>query len=115
VYDVDNERGLVSNIAWSGPGAPEYPVFSITKGLTSRAIATKRAVNVGDVAGDADYLQALANTRSEIIIPVLAAADQKVLGTIVESERPHAFDASTQSWLEECANALRAFWENDEV
>ena len=56
LYDVDSERGLVSDIAWSGSGAPEYPVFPITKGLTSRAITTKRTVNVGDVANDSDYL-----------------------------------------------------------
>ena len=77
VYDVDEEKGVVSNIAWSGSGAPQYPVFSITKGLTSRAIATKRTVNVGDVASDADYLTALATTQSEIIIPVLSARGDK--------------------------------------
>ena len=114
LYDVDEERGLVSNMAWSGSGAPEYPVFPITKGLTSRAIATKATVNVGDVAQDADYLTALATTRSEIVVPVVAASGARVLGTIdVESEHPDAFDAQTQSQLEECAKASRAFWEND--
>jgi hypothetical protein len=24
IYDVDIERGLVLNLAWSGPGAPAY-------------------------------------------------------------------------------------------
>jgi L-methionine (R)-S-oxide reductase len=116
LYDVDNERGLVSNIAWSGTGAPEYPVFPITKGLTSRAIAAKKTVNVGDVTHDADYLPALGTTRSEIIVPVVAASGARVLGTIdVESERPDAFDAHTQTSLEECANALRPFWEHEEV
>jgi len=116
LYDVDNERGLVSNIAWSGSGAPEYPVFAITKGLTSRAIATKKTVNVGDVTQDADYLTAQGTTRSEIIVPVLAASGAKVLGTIdVESERPYAFDEYAQTWLEQCAKALRAFWENNKA
>jgi len=114
LYDVDYERCLVSNVAWSGSGAPEHPVFPITKGLTSRAIASKTTVNVGDVAHDADYLTALATTRSEIIVPVVAASGAKVLGTIdVESERPDAFDAHTQTSLEECANALRPFWEHE--
>jgi predicted amidohydrolase len=27
LYDVDLQRGLVSNIAWSGPSAPEHPIF----------------------------------------------------------------------------------------
>ena len=116
LYDVDIETGLVSNIAWSGSGAPEYPVFPITKGLTSRAIATKATVNVGDVANDADYLTALATTRSEIIVPVVAASGEKVLGTIdVESERPYAFDATTQAWLEDCATVLSTFWEHEKA
>src|SRR5437868_1243172 len=103
LYEVDEEKGLVSNIAWSGWVAPEYPVFPITKGLTSRAIANRATVNVGDVAHDPDYLTALATTRSEIIVPVIAASGGKVLGTIdVESERPDAFDVSAQSSLEEC-------------
>jgi putative methionine-R-sulfoxide reductase with GAF domain len=114
LHDVDNERGLVSNIAWSGSGAPEYPVFPITKGLNSRAIAAKRTVNVGDVASDAAYLTALPTTQSEIIIPVLSATGDKVVRTIIaESERPDAFDAHTQTSLEECANALRPFWEHE--
>jgi hypothetical protein len=41
---------MVSNIAWSGPNAPAYPVFPITKGLSSRAITAGKTVNVGDVA-----------------------------------------------------------------
>jgi L-methionine (R)-S-oxide reductase len=79
LYDVDNERGLVSNLAWSGSGPPEYPVFSITKGLTSRAIRTKKTVNVGNVTQDADYLTALATTRSEIIVPILSMTGEKAL------------------------------------
>ena len=111
IYDVDLEKGVVSNIAWSGSGAPAYPIFPVTKGLTSRAIATKKTVNIGDVASDPDYLTALATTRSEIVIPVLDAVGDRVLGTIdVESERSHAFDSGTQERLEKCATVLRAFW-----
>jgi len=113
IYDVDVQKGLVSNVAWSGAGAPQYPIFPVTKGLTSRAIATKKTVNIGDVAADPHYLTALATTRSEIIIPVLDLAGDSVLGTIdVESERAHAFDSATQEHLERCANALRAFWKS---
>src|SRR5215471_17296533 len=66
IYDVDLQKGVVSNIAWSGAGAPAHPVFPITKGLTSRAIADKKTVNIGDVQKDPDYLTALTTTRSEI-------------------------------------------------
>jgi|GraSoiStandDraft_43_1057313.scaffolds.fasta_scaffold05248_2 GAF domain-containing protein len=111
IYDVDLRNGIVSNIAWSGAGAPAHPTFPITSGLTSRAIVTKKAVNVGDVTTDPDYLTALASTRSEIIIPVLDDVGNCVLGTIdIESDRTDAFDSATQERLEACANALRAFW-----
>ena len=111
IYDVDLQRGTVSNIAWNGPNAPAFPTFATSEGLTSRAIARKKTVNVGDVASDKNYLTALDSTRSEIIVPVLDGADGKAIGTIdVESERLNAFDSSTQSLLEECANVLKSFW-----
>jgi L-methionine (R)-S-oxide reductase len=111
LYDVDIQRGVVSNIAWSGAGPPEYPIFPSTKGLTSRAIAEKKTINVDDVTNDPDYLPALATTRSEIIVPVFDVGRNSVVGTIdVESERSHAFDPSAQNQLEECAAVLRVFW-----
>ena len=107
LYDVDASRGEVRNLVWDGPAAPEYPIFPITKGLTSSAIAEKRTVNVGDVGADPRYLTALGSTRSEIIVPI--SNDQgDVVGTIdVESERSNAFDQSTERLLEDCAVLLR--------
>jgi L-methionine (R)-S-oxide reductase len=32
LYDVDHASGIVRNIVWSGPGAPEYPMFAVTEG-----------------------------------------------------------------------------------
>src|ERR1700723_2067464 len=111
IYDVDLQRGLVSNVAWSGAGAPAYPVFPVSRGLTSRAIASRTTINIGDVNADADYLTALGDTRSEIIVPVLDDDGEQVLGTIdVESSKTDAFDAATQALLEECARLLRPFW-----
>jgi GAF domain-containing protein len=110
VYDVDMGRGLVSNVAWSGPGPPAYPAFPVTQGLTSRAIAEKRSINVGDVASDPHYLTALHSTRSEMIVPVLDKSGA-VVGTIdVESERRNAFDAAAQAMLETCSRVLAEFW-----
>ena len=110
LYDVDMEKGFVSNIAWSGPNAPEYPVFSIAKGLTSRAISTKTTVNVGNVAGDRDYLTALVTTRSEIIVPIIL--NGHVVGTLdVESERQNAFDSQAQGRIEQFASLIVPFWE----
>ena len=69
VYDVGHET--VSILAWSGPGAPAYPVFPVTKGLTSTAITQKSLVVVNDVSMDPRYLTAFGSTRSEMIVPVL--------------------------------------------
>jgi putative methionine-R-sulfoxide reductase with GAF domain len=111
IYVVDIRGGLVSNFAWSGPNAPAYPTFPATKGLTSRAIAGRKTINVGDVSRDTDYLTALGSTRSEIIVPVLNTTGDCVLGTIdVESEHLNAFDFSAQALLEECAVMLRGLW-----
>ena len=111
IYDVSLLRDLVSNIAWSGPAAPAHPVFPMTNGLTSRAIAQKRTINVGDVAGDPGYLTALDSTRSEIIVPVFLDNTGDVAGTLdVESERLNAFDSTAQALLEACACILANLW-----
>jgi putative methionine-R-sulfoxide reductase with GAF domain len=109
VYDVSAE--LVSITAWSGPGAPAYPTFPVTKGLTSSAIREKSPVVVGDVRSDSRYLTAFGSTLSEIIIPILDPRDSRVIGTIdVESERANAFSATDQERLEQCASAALALW-----
>lgn len=109
LYDVDQLRGLVINLAWSGPAPPAHLSFSVNQGLTSRAVGLRRCVNVGDVTMDADYLTALDGTRSEIVVPVLDG--ERVIGTIdVESEFPDAFGPTAQRFLEYCAKALQEFW-----
>ena len=114
IYDVDTQRGLISNIAWSGPSAPAHPTFPMTKGLSSRAISGKKTINVGNVANDPGYLTALESTRAEIIVPVLDNAADCVIGTIdVESEHLNAFDSRAQALLEECARLLADFWTGD--
>jgi putative methionine-R-sulfoxide reductase with GAF domain len=109
VYDVNAE--LVSIIAWSGPGAPAYPTFPVTKGLTSSAIREKLPVVVGDVHSDPRYLTAFGSTLAEIIIPILDPRDSRVIGTIdVESEKANAFSATDQERLERSASAALALW-----
>lgn len=111
IYDVDARLGRVSNLAWTGPAAPAHPIFPITRGLTGRAIAERRTVNVGDVARDPAYLTALGDTRSEIIVPILAGDSDHVVGTIdVEGESPNEFNPEIQALLESCARAIRGLW-----
>lgn len=109
VYDVTAEQ--VSIVAWSGPGAPEYPKFPVTKGLTGAAIQQKRAIIVGDVRNDPRYLTAFGSTLSEIIVPVLAPGEDRVIGTVdVESENANAFSARDQQMIEQCAQAALPLW-----
>jgi len=111
LYDVDRPEGTVTNIVWSGPGAPEYPTFPITKGLTGSAISTRKTVNVGNVTADPRYLTAFSTTRSEIIVPVFDRASENVVGTIdVESEKPNAFPKDMQALLEACSKVIRPLW-----
>jgi len=113
LYDVDHAAGLVRNVTWSGPGAPEHPTFPLTKGLTSAAIAQKQIVNVGDVMADPRYLTAFGTTRSEIIVPVFDADGKNVVGTIdVESEEPNAFNQDIQDLLQACSVVIRPLWQS---
>ena len=112
LYDVDRAGRLVRNVVWSGAGAPEYPTFPVTKGLTGVAVADRRTVNVGDVASDPRYLTAFSTTRSEIIVPVFEQARGVVIGTIdIESETANAFGADVQALLETCSEVIRPLWE----
>ncbi len=114
IYDVDFQRGLVVNIAWSGYSAPSHPAFPITQGLTSRAIAGRRTINVGNVADDSGYMTTFDSTRAEIIVPILSHGD-RVIGTLdVESEHLNAFDVEAQALLEESARVLEEFWAKGE-
>ncbi len=109
IYDVSAEQ--VSIIAWSGPSAPEYPTFPVSKGLTGAAIQQKRAVVAGDVRNDPRYLTAFGSTLSELIVPVLAPGGERVIGTVdVESEHANAFSARDQQMIEQCAQAALPLW-----
>jgi putative methionine-R-sulfoxide reductase with GAF domain len=111
LYDVDRAAGTVTNVVWSGPAAPEHPVFPINKGLTGAAISSGKTVNVGNVRADPRYLTAFGTTRSEIIVPVFDGVGENVVGTIdVESEKLNAFSEEVQALLENCASVIRPLW-----
>jgi putative methionine-R-sulfoxide reductase with GAF domain len=83
----------------------------VTQGLTSTAITTRASVLVGDVTADQRYLQALGDTRSELIVPVLDPHGGRVIGTLdVESQRRAAFGPGDQRALEDAAAALLPLW-----
>lgn len=107
IYDVTPRA--VSIIAYSGPGAPQYPSFPRDRGLTGEMLRTGRTVVSGDVTKDPNYLTAFSTTRSETIVPV--RRDGEIVGTIdVESERLNAFGEADRDALERVAGAIAALF-----
>lgn len=103
IYDVTAQA--VSIIAYSGPGAPQYPSFPRDRGLTGQMLRTGQTVLVGDVTKDPNYLTAFGTTRSEMVVPV--RVNGEIVGTLdVESERLNAFEDGDRVALERVANAL---------
>ena len=95
----------------SGPDAPEYPTFPLTRGLTGAAIASRKTVNVGNVGADPRYLTTFDSTKSEIIVPVFDTKGRNIVGAIdVESEISNAFSADVQTLLETCSEISRPLW-----
>ena len=105
LYAVTDQE--ITAIGWSGPAAPAHPRFPVTQGLSGAAVATGRAVVVGDVTADPRYLTAFASTLSEVIIPVVDPDTSTVVGTLdVESAERDAFTDADRQALEGCAAAL---------
>ncbi len=106
LYEVTDQE--IMAIGWSGPGAPAYPRFPVTQGLSGAAVATRRAVVANDVTADPRYLTAFASTLSEAVVPVMDPGTGVVVGMLdVESGERDAFtDADCQA-LERVAAASR--------
>jgi GAF domain-containing protein len=105
VYEVTDSE--VAILGYAGPGAPAYPRFPRSQGLTATAVATGRAVIADDVTTDPRYLTAFGTTRSEMIVPVLSRDRAEVVGTIdVESERAAAFGDPERALIERYADAI---------
>jgi L-methionine (R)-S-oxide reductase len=104
LYEV-TEREIAA-IGWSGPGAPAYPRFPVTQGLSGAAVTTGRAVVVNDVTADPRYLTAFSSTLSEAIVPVVDPGTGAVVGTLdVESGERDAFTDADRQALERVAAA----------
>jgi L-methionine (R)-S-oxide reductase len=105
VYEVTERE--VAILGYSGPGAPAYPRFARTKGLTAAAIATGQPIVVDDVTTDPRYLTAFGSTRSEMIVPVVDPHGARTLGTIdVESDRVAAFRDAERELVQRLAAAI---------
>jgi L-methionine (R)-S-oxide reductase len=104
LYKVTEQE--IAVVGWSGPGAPVYPRFPVTQGLSGAAVAARRAVVVNDVTADPRYLTAFASTLSEAVVPMLDPGTGGVVGTLdVESAERDAFTDADRQALERVAAA----------
>jgi L-methionine (R)-S-oxide reductase len=78
------------------------------RGICGAAATSKETIVVDDVNEDPRYLACSAETRSEIVVPILSGrGENDVLGEIdVDSDRRAAFDASDKGLLEGIASLL---------
>jgi peroxiredoxin/putative methionine-R-sulfoxide reductase with GAF domain len=107
MYDVGADE--VEIVSCSGGELPAHPRFAVGEGLTGEVIAQARPV-AADVRTSAGYLPTFADTRSELIVPILARG--AVRATIdVESSDVDAFSEADIAFLEGCASAAAPLWE----
>ncbi len=79
--------------------------IQVGSGLTGWAVVHRQTIIVGDTQGDPRYLAVEASTRSEVVVPLMAA--DQVLGVLnVESAQPYAFKDDDVMGLETIANQL---------
>ena len=75
------------------------------RGICGAAASDKATIIVDDVNADPRYLACSIETKSEIVVPIMAGDD--VLGEIdVDSDRPAAFEAADKTLLEAVAALL---------
>ena len=108
IYTVTD--AVVTCDGWSGPGAPAYPSFAVTEGLTAHAIRAGALALSNDVSRDPRYLANQEDSGSELIVPILA--DGRGTGTLdVESDSTGAFGGASILDCERLADAMRPLWD----
>ena len=86
-------------------GVVERTRIPLGRGICGAAASDKATIIVDDVNADPRYLACSIETKSEIVVPIMAGDD--VLGEIdVDSDRPAAFEAADKTLLEAVAALL---------
>jgi GAF domain-containing protein len=77
----------------------------LNRGICGAAATSKATIVVDDVKSDPRYLACSLETKSEIVVPIMAG--DRVLGEIdIDSDRPAAFGPGDRAMLEHVAAAL---------
>lgn len=103
VYMLDGETLVLK--AWDGPAPTEHVRIPIGQGICGLAAREAKTIIVDDVNKDPRYLACFRETRSEIVVPILAGG--KVVGEIdIDSDTPAAFTPKDKELLEAVAEEL---------
>jgi signal transduction histidine kinase/DNA-binding response OmpR family regulator len=86
----------------------------LNTGITCRAIRERRTEMVPDVSCDPDYVKVVAQTRSEVAVPILAG-DEVVAALNVESDNVGAFNRGEVITLETLADGIGIILRNAEL
>ncbi|MBI1729913.1 GAF domain-containing protein [Candidatus Acetothermia bacterium] len=105
IYLVDGDNLVLG--AWDGLEATEHTRIPIGAGICGLAAREKRTVVVDDVNADPRYLACFPYTRSEIVVPLMAADGKNVIGEIdIDSDTPSAFGEDDELFLRDVARLL---------
>ena len=103
IYWVDGQDLILG--PWKGPQATEHTRIPIGKGVCGAAAQSGRTEIVGDVSKDPRYLACFPDTRSEIVVPIIA--DGRVVGEIdIDGTEFNAFSETDRGFLEDVARLL---------
>ena len=102
VYVLDGNELVLG--PYAGKPSPHTRI-PLGRGICGAAAAEKATIIVDDVTTDSRYLACSADTRSEIVVPIMRGTD--VLGEIdVDSDTPAAFGDRDRQLLESVAAIL---------
>lgn len=77
------------------------------RGICGAAATERATIVVDDVNSDPRYLACSIETKSEIVVPIITADGNRVLGELdIDSDQPAAFGQSDRELLEAVAAAL---------
>jgi len=94
--------------AWSGPAPTTHTTIPLGKGICGFAAKSGRTEIVSDVSKDPRYLQCFANTKSEIVVPLLHLG--KVVGEIdIDADVANAHSSVDREFLEALASKISKF------
>ena len=106
MYLVEGEDLVLG--PWKGPEATEHVRIPVGQGVCGAAAASGRTEVVDDVNADDRDLACFPSTRSEIVVPI--SFEGRTVGEIdIDSDRPAAFTAADQTFLERVAHLLAPY------